>query len=231
MEIIYIGRRYENVWRANTTTKSLGAATYWKFNNKYLLTHEVSGVDTSLVFDSTRESQSGAPAITTHSGPDSIMWANLEDDLYYASQRGLILKARRNGDSSDYRDEAAPIVAKATGRPLHFGDPAIRKTVGLIISHLKVPDTGSIAIDVATRTDIGGNMEPADGISVAQVSGNLISTSYVTISNAPSQRRGVFFQVQWVSSRLDEEFELSMYSVEVAGLNTRNLTEAADTTS
>lgn len=229
LDIQYVGRKYEGEWRKSGIDTSVGAATYWKFKNRYLLSHVVDSVETAAVFDTTREAQSGRPSISTYTGLDSLMWSNLDDDLLFASKRGLVLVDRKDDLATDYRDEHRAIETTILSRPHHFGDPAVRKVVGGIISHYRVPSTGSISVEMATRVDIGGNLEDVDSATVSQAPVELQPLSYLTIRNSPSQPRGNFFQIQWINSNLDEEFELATYSIEVAGMSTRGVLEAAST--
>lgn len=226
MEITYVGRKYEGIWRNPATDKTYGAGTYWKFENKYLLSHDQ---DSAAVFHTTRESQSGIPAVSSYSSVDSLMFSNFNDSLFYASRRGVILKSRESGELTDYRDEANSIPITATSRPHHFGEPSIRKVVGGVISHLKVPESGASLVEMGMRVDIGGNMEPADSITLAQVPSYQQPNSFYSILSSPSQSRGVFFQVQWSTDEKDRGFELAFYGMEVYGLSSAGITQAAET--
>lgn len=226
MQIVYVGRKYEKVWRDSDTSKDFGAATYWKFENKYLLRHNDS---TCAVFHTTREDQSGIPALTTYENVDALMFANFDSKLLYATRRGSVLQSRQSGQLTDYRDENASIAVRIRSRPHHFGEPSTRKAIKAVVSHLAVPESGTSNVQVATRVNLGGNMEQTDSIRLSQASSLYKPNTYISISSSPSQPRGVFFQVEWTTDEIDKGFEMAFYGMKVTGLTEATLIEAADT--
>jgi hypothetical protein len=246
MQIVHAGFFYEKQWRDVALTKSIAAATYWKQQNRYLLSYvsdsspvsstetldTASGttVDSQLedfqvvAFDMNREDTSGIPSASTYTNLDALLWANWDTESIFASRRGLVLRAR-NADEDQYRDENRAIPSLLRGRALHFGSQAIRKTVGAIISPLTVPSV-DIEVEVSTRADLDGEFVATDTITVEQNESGVESTSHRIVSSSPSEPRGTYLQVQWSMRVVDGFLELSSYSVQVAGLSDKGTQQA-----
>jgi hypothetical protein len=223
-KISYIGRRYERKWRDIPTSDYVEAAgSYRVFDNKWMLT---IGSDT-IVYDSTRMYESGIGSFSRYTDYDAVSYTNIGDIHCYTSRRGTAIVLRNNGDVKDYLHEGQSIVSTLTWRPVHFGNPIIRKVLGEILTHYRILHDAS-SVKVYTQADLDGNFELCDINNLSQNLGGTAQRSLLTISTSPATPRGVFFTVRWVSED-DFPMEISGIGWNVAGLNTKTITQAADT--
>jgi hypothetical protein len=247
MQIAHIGFSYENVWRKQADDKTIGAATYWKFENSYLLSYasaveaplspetvptangkEVAPVaqgDRLVSFNMNREEVSGVPSAVTHTGLDAVQFANWGVEGLMATKRGCVLRARISGEDTDHRDENRAIPALIRARALSFGQEGIRKMMGAIITPLTVGENVT-HVSLSTRADLDGNFIETDTITVEQNEEGEEPTSYRIVSSSPATSRGAYLQCQWELTVVDGFLELSSYSVQVAGLSSHGQAQA-----
>jgi hypothetical protein len=246
LQIDYIGRRMERIWRGEVdrTLLALCAGHHYTAGSRYKLSVPlVASADTSpsqaLVYDHTREYRAdgyGQGSWTEYSNHPALFWCNLNEDAYFSTQTGQVFVLRRANDVTDYRDDAAAIAAVATLRATDFGDNSIRKVVGDVLVHYRVtPGVDSEAV-VASAADLEGDFNPLDESSVkaSNASGTGMSDQpnrkVRSIRYSLSRRRLLWVQLQISNSQIDQPLEVAQIGYRVAGMQSEGIIQAKSTT-
>jgi hypothetical protein len=226
------------LWREDSVnTDSLSSAIGIHYNNKnrYQLALPVdTDTDNSecYVYDHTREGK-GQPlgAWTRFDNHDVTAWVNLEPDLYLGTTGGGVFSYRRQGDTTDYRDDTSAIDAQITYKACSFGDEAQRKVCAGIMSHWRsVAETSGttleVAIDLENSFDSGGSTEVELTTATTGVADEF-NSKVETLRSAVPKRRFNYIQPKFSNSTLDEPIELAGIDFVVAGIGYKGVKESA----
>jgi hypothetical protein len=243
LEVVYLGRRLERIWRSIVDRNQLDimAGHYYINGNKYKLAVPYK-TDTAnnkvLVYDTTREySPDGYRdgSWTTYDNHPAIGWANLQTDAFLASLLGEVFIIRNTGTLTDYRDDNAAISAEAELRAMDFGDGAIRKVLAnVIIDYRVLTSTSGTTVEFAP--DLTANYEPLDDFRLTEPTDSPDGLSDAgdvkiqPIRYSIDKRKIVYAQVKVSNSTKDEPVEIAGVSYRVAGMNQKGIIDAKHTT-
>ena len=137
------------------------------------------------------------------------------------------------GDSTDYRDDGAPISAMATLRALDFGTANIRKAVGSFTVQFRPEDRDSNVV-VEAAIDLIDNWEELDPAVVSRQRrvGNINNRSIqqlAVIQYMSNKRKGVFYQLRISNDQLDQGLQVNGVDVAVAGIGGEGIIQARET--
>jgi hypothetical protein len=239
----YIGRRLERIWQERVDTSGLDTTMYghyYPLGNQYKLSvpYEEDGLDTpnrTLVYNTTREYTSEKDGSwTTYSNIPAIGWANMLERPLIATPNGTVLTIRDTGESTDYRDGDAPVVATAILRALDFGSGSVRKAIGTVNIQFKPDENSDNNPVVESAVDLVNQWEPLDLATVSRRKGTGNVSTRVTqqlsvIQFTADRRKGVFFQLRISNSVLDEGLNIAGISLMVKGLSNTAVQQAKTT--
>jgi hypothetical protein len=242
MEITYIGRRLERLWKQSVDKSNLSMFTghYHAIENKYKLSVAYKQDDQNdkvLVYNTTREYQADGyrdGSWTVYDNHPAIGWANLQTEAFFASTGGRVFSMRNTGLESDFRDDSAAINAVATLRAIDFGEPAIRKAVVAALLQYRILNT-TTGTTISSAANLTDDFQPLDRFTLTEPTDSQDGLSdkpdvkVKTLRYAISNRKVVYIQLKIENSSLDEAVEVSGVSFRVAGLNRKGIEEAADT--
>jgi hypothetical protein len=242
LEMQYIGRRMERVWKEEVDTSDV-SNTYGHYSaleNKYKLSipmkdSQVKYPTSALVYNTVREYTADGyrdGSWTVYDSMPSIGWVNLLTRSLFASPHGEVFTIRNTNTATDYRDDGAPITAEATLRALDFGSSGIRKTVSTFILQFRtaIAPEQVVVESAINLLDQWEALDPATVKGRQQDSLSTVDTPRVAVIRFTSNRRkGVFFQLRVKNSNYDEGMDLLGGSVLVAALGPQGTVEAADT--
>jgi hypothetical protein len=156
----------------------------------------------------------------------------LERSLF-ATPHGEVFTLRMAGDSTDYRDDGAPINAVATLRALDFGTSATRKAVGSFTIEFRPEDADSNVV-VESAIDLIQNWEVLDPAVVSRQRrvGNINNRSIqqlAVIQFMSNKRKGVYYQLRISNANLDQGLQINGVSVAVAAIGSEGIIQARET--
>ena len=240
----YIGRRVERIWKeeVDTTTLDLTAhGHYYPLGHQYKLSipYREDGESYSqrvLVYNTVREYTADGyrdGSWTSYSNLPAIGWANMLERALFATPNGEVFTLRMTGDSTDYRDDGAPISAMATLRALDFGTANIRKAVGSFTVQFRPEDRDSNVV-VEAAIDLIDNWEELDPAVVSRQRrvGNINNRSIqqlAVIQYMSNKRKGVFYQLRISNDQLDQGLQVNGVDVAVAGIGGEGIIQARET--
>ncbi len=251
LSVYYMGRHMQRLWReqVNQSQLDLIFGHNYSFGSLYKLSVPVLpsvNPDQVFVYNSIREYslqgitnsiqlyQSREGSWTRHDSINSIGWANLNADSFYAGLHGRVFILRRTGLVQDYRDDDQPIALSATLRAMDFGDEGVRKTVPYAMVTYRNPlnegdRTGTV---VSYSTDLSDFFTPADPTFIPNRGeptglGDLPGQKAISYRYSFNQKRGVRFQLQLANAVKDEPIEITKVRYDVAGLSVKGIREAA----
>jgi hypothetical protein len=242
LEMQYIGRRVERIWKEEVDTSDV-SNTYGHYSaleNRYKLSVPVKANTASyptntLVYNTVREYSADGyrdGSWTVYDNIPAIGWVNLLTRSLFASPHGEVFTIRNANDNTDFRDDAAPITAQATLRALDFGSSGVRKTVATFILQFRTAiDPEQIVVESAINLlDQWEELDHATVKGRVQDSLSTTDTPKVAVIRFTSNRRkGVFFQIRVTNDQYDQGMDLLGGSVLVAALGPQGTVEAADT--
>lgn len=240
LEIDYIGRKVQRIWRELVNKDNIQYITghHYANGNQYKLSFnpisQLDGRNTEvLVYSHTREYEGGIGSWTVYDNHSVAGYANLLDDSYFATNKGQVFSIRRTGEDTDYRDDADPINSYFLARPLDFGDAGIRKNINAVITYYRtLADTDSVslksALDMESEfndTDLFRINEPTDNTGLSDSN----TRKVVTIRSSLQNSIGNYLQLLYSINQKDKPIEISGISVRVAGKDSKGMTEAIST--
>lgn len=240
LTVEYIGRKYERKFKgdANLAQRELFTGHHDTEANSYKLSYVTnSGTENSevAVYNHTREyERQGDGSWTTYTNHPVTGWANLDADSYFAATNGRVFIIRKLGEVSDYRDDNAAIVTSLLTRALDVMDSGRRKVFGKIITHYRAEfasegTTLKAALDLSTvfqDTDTFKIQRNAETTGI-QDTGN---RKIVTIVSAIDKKAGVYIQLKYENSTIDEPLEIAGIDFRVGVRTDDGITEAIETT-
>lgn len=239
MSIKYYGQKYERLWKETVNRDALDIVTGHHFatENQYKLSVPVNGeLENSevAVYNHTREGVSSEMGSwTTYQNHAATGWANLLTTAYFATVDGQVFKIRDAGDVSDFRDDASSINWEAILRAWDFGDSAVRKVFGYVISHFRtLIEVDSSELNAAA--DLNEEFESTDQFKIEKSTtfnnfSDMINKKVVSIRSSLRTRIGNYLQLQYKGACYDLPVEIAGVEVRVSGRSSKGITEAAET--
>ncbi len=240
LKIEYIGRKYERKWKETVEKDQLSIATghHDTEANSYKLSYPISsGTENSevAVYNHTREYEGkGDGSWTTYTNHPTTGWANLDADSYFASTEGRVYIIRKLGETNDYRDDDSAISMEVLTRAMDMLESGKRKIFNKIVSHYRTVATSTgtsleAALDLKTvfqSTDTFKINKEVDDTGVGDDGGHKV----VTIASVINEKVGVYLQLKYLNSTIDEPVEITGIDIKVAAKNVHGITEASETT-
>lgn len=179
---------------------------------------------TAVVYNYEREVE-GKPGAwceyTNH--PVAGGWANQGNLEFFASTLGRVFVNRHTGDVTDYRDDSnTGINLDIKFRPMHFGDPAIRKQVRHANINFRNTAQLSDNIDVSCAFDCSTDFNSLDSFQTELSTNATISSIRFGIPTG----RLTYLQLRIQSDTIDEPIEVAGVTYKVAGLQVAGTKEA-----
>lgn len=244
LECQYIGRRVERIWKEEVDLGQLDLQLhghYYPLGHQYKLSvpykqDETDYSQRALVYNTVREYTADGyrdGSWTSYSNMPAIGWANMLERSLFATPFGEVFTLRMAGDSSDYRDDGAPISAVATLRALDFGSSATRKAVGSFTVEFRPEDADSDVV-VESAIDLIQNWEVLDPAVVSRQRrvGNINNRSIqqlAVIQFMSNKRKGVYYQLRISNANLDQSLQINGVSVAVAAIGSEGIIQARET--
>lgn len=240
LEIEYIGRKIERIWREKVDKTNIAFVTghHYANGNQYKLSVPVETTDGRnnqvLVYSHTREYEGqGMGSWTVYDNHPVAGWANLLDDAYFATTVGQVMSIRRTGEVTDFRDDSSSINWSYLSRAMDFGDAGIRKAISSIITHYRaLSNTDSVSLKSAldmesefNATDLFTILKPGDNTGLSDANPRKVTS----IKSSLAEGIGNYLQLLYSSNTKDMPVEIAGISIRVAGKDSKGLLEAADT--
>lgn len=238
LDVEFIGRRYDRIFNSEVNKEQISILTghHDSQANSYKLSYPLVGETENssvAVYNHTREyEKKGDGSWTTYDSHSVTGWANLTANSYFASTAGRVFVVRRLGLTSDFRDDSAPISMEMLVRALDAGDAGRRKVFNCVITHFRIPANSSGTV-LETAVDLSNTFQPTDNfVLIGSQSDGLGGTEIfkiLPINHSISEKMGVYLQLRYTNSSLDEPVEITGIDVRVAGLNDKGIRQAAST--
>lgn len=238
LTIEFVGRRYERKFNQTVNRDQLSIVTghHDTYANAYKLSYPLlTETENShvAVYNHTREyEQAGKGSWTTYTNHPVTGWANLIADSYFASTTGRVFIIRRLGEVSDFRDDNQAISMEIITRALDAGDSSRRKIFSNITTQFRVP-AESVGTSLLTSTDLNSVFLTTDAFDIKTNNGDGIGqdgfSRVVSISSSVQNKRGVYMQLKYLNSTIDEPVELVGIDYTVTGLGIQGVLQAKDT--
>lgn len=232
--VTYSGKYLERTWLEDTSRDylSIMQGTHYGLGRQYKLSIPVAG-DTEnsevLVYDHTAEG-----AWTRFDNHPATGWCNLQQDAFFSSSTGRVFSLRRQGDTSDFRDDSSPIQFSLTSRALDFGNSGVRKVVDSLVVSYKTASEDLTDISLSTSQNLQEDFQattPFQIIPGPQTTGMGDSSrrKVVSIHHSVGDRKGIRFQFRVEDETPDGDLELTGSSISVALLTSGGIKQAAET--
>lgn len=239
LKVEYFGKKYERIWKELVNKNQLGIATGHHFatENQYKLSlpfNDETENSHVAVYNHTREgTMSEQGSWTTYQNHNVTGWSNLLDNAYFCTTNGQVFKLRNAGDETDYRDDADSINWEAILRAWDFGDSAIRKVFGFVITHYRtLINVDSAQLNAAA--DLKEEFEPTDAFIIEKNPrltnfSDIVDKKVVSIRSSVKTRVGNYLQLQYKGQCYDLPVEISGVEVRLTGRSSKGIIEAAST--
>lgn len=241
--IEYLGRYMERKWQNEVDRDALAIVQGHHYNvgRQYKLSVPLSASSTEsyaensevYVYNHTNEGTDEPGGWGRYTNHPATGWANLFEDAFYASVNGSVMRLRNEDVPQDYRDGSDAIGVVLEGRATDFGQGGIRKVVSHVVVNYR---TGGISENTTLEAspDLLQQYDSTTPFAVVSVPvDNGFSTTaaqdVVTIRHSLVRRRCVYMTVKISNNGLDEALEIAGMSYVVAGLNSKGITQAANT--
>lgn len=236
--IEYIGRYMERNWteRVNLDQLSIAQGHHYGIGRVYKLSVPLVG-DTEnsevYVYNHTGEQEQGSGAWSRYDNHAATGWCNLAPNAYFGSVSGRVFSLRAVGDSTDYRDDSEGITYRLDTRALSFGNSGIRKVLDKLIASYRVQERNTstrvyFSVDLSTTYVESTPFVIAKPTSTTGLS-DAAARDIVTIGHNTSRRRGVYFQIRFENTNIDENVEIAGLDFNVGGLSERGILQASQT--
>jgi hypothetical protein len=239
LKVEYIGRKYERKWQETVASGQLEIATghHDTGANSYKLSYPTTG-DTEnsevAVYNHTREYEGkGEGSWTTYTNHPATGWTNLNANSYFASTDGRVYIIRKLGETSDYRDDDQAIAMSILTRAMDMLESGQRKVFSKIITHYRaLADTEGTSLEAAL--DLETTFQSTDTFKITKETtsantGNTSQQKVMTITSVIDSKVGVYLQLKYSNSSLDEPVEIAGIDIRVAAKGSEGIKEAAET--
>ena len=239
LKVNYIGRKYERKWNNTVNKNQLSIATgHHDTNfNQYNLSYPIdSNIENSevAVYNHTREYEgTGNGSWTTYDNHPATGWANLNTNSYFSTTNGKVYVIRNKGNNTDYRDDSQPIIMTILARALDMGDSGVRKVFSQITTHYRTIGQ-STGTSLEAALDLKDVFQNTDTFIVTRSEENTGIDDFglqkvVTIQSVIDAKVGVYLQLKYTNSNIDEPIEIVGIDIRVANKGDKGLTQAAKT--
>lgn len=239
----YIGYFEERNWlqTVNRGRLDLAQGHHYAVGQRYKLSVPASGESSnSLVFtySHTQESSDQVGAWSRYDNHPATGWANLGADAYFGSTLGRVFVVRRAGDRTDFRDDASPIQFEAILRATDFGDSGIRKVIGGITTHFRMPVDRTQPMDGTVLSTAADFLDQYIQTTPLELPRDITPTELddqarqrlVFVQSSIKYRRITYIQVSYTNSSYDEDVEIAGITYRVSALSGRGILEAQQVT-
>lgn len=239
LNVDFIGRKYDRKFKTQVEKDLIGLMTghHDTVANSYKLSYPISGESQNsevAVYNHTREYEGkGEGSWTTYDNHPATGWANLGSESFFASTLGRVFVIRRNGNVTDYRDDDQAISMEVLTRAVDATDSGRRKVYSQIITHYRLPAT-SIGTTLKGALDLKTNFQDSDVYEIKAEEGDNLSDTgsqkIVTISSVFDEKMGVYMQLKYENSTIDEPVEITGIDYRVGAKTEAGIREARNTT-
>jgi hypothetical protein len=139
---------------------------------------------------------------------------------------------RKTGTITDYRDDSSAVNFEVVLRASHMGDGSRRKVLRNITTHYK--GENSIGTTLQVARDLIDNFDQTDVFEVKSNQdssglGDVGAWKINSIMSSIHDSKGIFFQVKFTNSSIDEYVEITAIDYRVAGLSDKGTLQAKQT--
>ncbi len=241
LTIQYIGRYMERNWteRVDLEQLSIAQGTHYGIGRSYKLSVPIVNNEVSYnpnsevyVYNHTAEDQQQLGSWGRYDAHDSVGWANLGSNAYWASTRGRVFSIRNTGQISDDRDDSSAIRFLVDTRPNDYGNSGIRKVLDKALVHYRNGKAVDIVSEVSYSVDLEEEYFPST-VAVSNKSAEITSISdqvrqaVTTIVHQTDRRRGIYFSLRIENNVIDQPIEIAGIDYKVGGLTEKGVTSAA----
>lgn len=249
LRVEYVGQRLQRLWSETVNKDELDLATGHNFRieNKYKLSYPVTGQSKNtqvFVYDHTREynrqfnspyAKTAVGSWTVYDAHNATGWANLQNNSFFATTDGQVMRIRNVGDQTDYRDDASPINLDITFAANDFTDGGIRKIMDRVLLDFRtIADT--VGTKLYAASDLSENFEQLDPFEIDVLEpGEMTGLSDVSNQKVESirfvtnRRKCLYLQLRLTNGNMDEPVEVAGIEYRVAGYSDKGTTEARGT--
>lgn len=240
LRVEYIGRKYERKFKETVNRSQLAIATghHDTESNSYKLSYPVgTAIENShiAVYNHTREYEgtTGDGSWTTYTNHPVTGWSNLDADSYFASTEGRVFIVRKLGEASDYRDDDQAVAMTVLTRAMDMLESGRRKVFSKIITHYRTVSQSS-GTELKAALDLNTVFQDTDAFVIAENTdstgtGDTGTKKVITIASVMDEKVGVYLQLRYTNSTLDEAVEITGIDIRVAAKSSEGITEAAET--
>lgn len=228
LSVTYVGALMERKWE-NVNKQALTEVTGHNYDQKrqYKLSVPTSSDSTNsevFVYDHTREGvDQPIGAWTRYNNHPATGWANLASEAFFGSVNGRVFTIRNTGSTSDYRDDTDAISWQLLYKALSFGVSSRRKMLASVVTHMRVlADTSGVSLESAV--DLNNTFESAGSLPTP----TSCNQKVISLRSALPTRRGLYFQLKYSNSTLDEPTEIAGIDFVVAGLSHKGIKESEE---
>ncbi len=240
LTIEYAGQYIERVWKENLddSIRNTIQGHHYGSDRQYKLSMPEKGDKANslvLVYNHTREAKGGAGSWSIYDNHPATGWVNFGADALFASTKGRVFKLRRNGDITDYRDDASPINFSVKFRALDFGEAGIRKRCLHIIVHFRNSVVDMTGSKFYSSINLKQDFQELDKfiVNTPYELNNLSDLAYQKITSirfSMSSDKFLYLQTKLTNDKIDEPVQVTSIDYRVTGLTSKGTLEAADTT-
>ena len=187
------------------------------------------------VYDHTPELYGRPGAWSRFDNHPAIGWANLAQDAYFATHTGRVMVLRRQGDDTDYRDDASPIQFSMLTRALDMGIDGVRKVLDSVVIHYRTTATST---NTTLKSAVNLSNTYMDTTPFRMPNPRIVDNlseqareKVMEIRHAIPNRREVHYQFLIENGAIDEPIEIVGIMMRAAAMTDRGIRQAAQTTS
>ena len=239
MQVVFVGRKYGRLWTEglNRGAIDIATGTHDTDANAYKLSYPTNDeTENSLVAvynHTTEEVSGGYGSWTQYTNHAATGWANLLADSYFGTTTGRVFSVRKLGEVSDYRDDSSAVEMAITPAAMDFGDSGRRKLIKYVTTHYRgLTDTSGTTLKASTDLNTAFQDTDIFRINRTTTTSGLSGTGerkVVTIQSSLPTKKGVYVQLKYENSTIDEPVVLAGIDYTVGGLSERGITQAAQT--
>lgn len=250
----YLGKYMERNWEGRVDLSSLeiaqghhfGIGRVYKLSVPLLDNRQSNGyVENSdvYVYDHTGEAASVVGSVghggwSRYDNHAATGWANQGDNAYFGVTYGRVFSIRNvntpEESNTNYRDDSSPIDFQVRLRANDFGASGLRKVLDSVVVNYRngarsATTTVSYSVDMeqefsSTQPFIVPKEKTGSGID------DHIGVDVVPIRHSVERRRGLYFAILVQNVGIDEAIDIAGIIYNVAGLTTKGVKQAAQTT-
>jgi hypothetical protein len=230
LRITYVGEWLERYWQDDVGSSTvIEAATAYtdSINRKYKLSVPIGSSTKNsevAVIDYIVNQDIADGAWTLYDNIPASGWAQTNSNSYFGTYTGQVFALRQVGDETDYRDDATGISSSFTYGAQSFGDSGTRTVVNRVIGHFRSQtEVSGLTLDIAS--DMSITFESTDIIGY-----NVNDPKVATIASSVPQRHGLYFQIRYSHSTIDQNVIIAGIDFKVQTLGELGINQAKEST-